>query len=198
MNDTRLCARGQLRAFLEGTGKSGSSPAGTTTSATRTSRRVRERFTYPRLKRADKGSTRGPGRLPSATITRSSRTARSSCQPGPFSRSGLSARVRGISKPQGETKTNVGRRRGGRPSRARASACQFDRPWRRTRVSSCEPDMRALSTRCRATRGPAGEPAPLPERGHQPGAGEVAGAADGTGPRGGVHGGNGGGVAIPR
>ena len=38
----------------------------------------------------------------------SSRTARSSCQPGRSSRSGISARVREISKPQGETKTNVG------------------------------------------------------------------------------------------
>jgi hypothetical protein len=50
MNETRRCALEQLRAFLEGTGESGSSPSGTEEGRYSHLQALLKRFTYPPLK----------------------------------------------------------------------------------------------------------------------------------------------------
>ena len=55
MNETRLCALGQLKAFLEGTGEIRFQSVGDDEGRYSHIQAVLKRFAYPRLKRADKG-----------------------------------------------------------------------------------------------------------------------------------------------
>lgn len=55
MNETRVCALGQLKAFLEGTGEIRFQSVGDDEGRYSHIQAVLKRFAYPRLKRADKG-----------------------------------------------------------------------------------------------------------------------------------------------
>ena len=55
MNETRLCALGQLKAFLEGTGEIRFQSVGDDEGRYSHIQAVLKRFAYPRLKRANKG-----------------------------------------------------------------------------------------------------------------------------------------------
>jgi hypothetical protein len=102
MNETRVCALGQLKAFLEGTGEIRFQSVGDDEGRYSHIQAVLKRFAYPRLKRADKGRVlRYLGRttgLFTATVDPSGAAVlghRRACQALPSAGTGLCPKVHG-------------------------------------------------------------------------------------------------------